>query len=104
MEDEEVVSKEEGVEKSEEDLPVAAFSTTRSKAKNVSSPDIVEKPVSMSLMTTIPSENTQIDPCQPQQRRIWPTHMNRKPSCQMHLLQLRRKFWTHLSLGLLWQI
>ena len=37
-------------------MPVAAFATTRSKAKNVPSLDIVEKPVSMSSKTTIPSE------------------------------------------------
>ena len=56
VEDEEDVSEEEGVEKSEEDVPVAVFATTRSKAKNVPSLDIVEKPISMSLKTMIPSE------------------------------------------------
>ena len=56
VEDEEDVSKEEGVEKSEGDLHVAAFATTRSKAKNVPSPDIVERPISMSSTTTIPLE------------------------------------------------
>ena len=56
VEDEEDVSEEEGVEKSEEDVPVAAFATTQSKAKNIPSSDIVEKPISMSSKTTIPSE------------------------------------------------
>ena len=56
LEDEEDVSEEQGVEKSEEDVPVAAFATTRFKAKNIPSPNSVEKPISMSSKTTIPSE------------------------------------------------
>ena len=53
VEDDEDVSEEEGVEKPEEDVPVAAFATTRSKVKNVPSPDIVETPISRSSKTMI---------------------------------------------------
>ena len=57
MEDKEDVSEEEeGVEKNEEDVPVAAFATTHSKAKTVSSLDIVKKPISRMSKTMIPSE------------------------------------------------
>ena len=56
VEDEEDVSEEEGVEKNEEDMPVAAFATTHSKAEIVPSLDIVEEPVSRMSKTAISLE------------------------------------------------
>ena len=64
VEDKGDISEKEDVEGKEEDVPVATFTTTRPKAKNISSPNIIKKPALRASANNLPADKNPDIPLQ----------------------------------------